>query len=49
MTEKRYVLFNRKDTGYILDNPNTSLDFIEMLGDALSSEEDLNSTVLPFS
>lgn len=39
MIEKRYVLFNRKDADYILDNPNTSLDFIEMLGDALSSEE----------
>lgn len=39
MTEKRYVLFNHKNTDYILDNPNTSLDFIEMLGDSLSSEE----------
>lgn len=39
MTEKRYVLYNRKDTDYILDNPKTHLDFLEMLGDALTSEE----------
>lgn len=39
MTEKRYKLFEHNECDYILDNPNESLDFIEMLGDALSSEE----------
>ena len=40
MTEnKRFVMYEHKDNDYILDSPNTSLDFIEMLGDALSSEE----------
>ena len=32
-------MYEHKDNDYILDSPNTSLDFIEMLGDALSSEE----------
>ena len=39
MTEKRFMYFEHKGADYILDNPNTELDFIEMLGDALSSEE----------
>ena len=39
MTEKRFVMYEHKDNDYILDAPNTNLDFIEMLGDALSSEE----------
>lgn len=39
MAEKRYKLYEHNECDYILDNPNESLDFIEMLGDALSSEE----------
>ena len=40
MTEnKRFVMYEHKDNDYILDTPNTSLDFIEMLGDALESKE----------
>ena len=39
MTEKRFILYEHKDNDYILDNPNEHLDFIEMLGDALTSEE----------
>ena len=37
--EKRFYLFERGDTDYILEDPKTNLDFIEMLGDALTSEE----------
>ena len=39
MTGKRFKLYEHKDNDYILDNQNTSLDFIEMLGDDLTSEE----------
>lgn len=39
MTDKRFILYEHKDNDYILDNPNVHLDFIEMLGDALTSEE----------
>lgn len=39
MTAKRFILYEHKDNDYILDNPNVHLDFIEMLGDALTSEE----------
>ena len=39
MTEKRFKLYEHKDNDYILDNPDEYLDFIEMLGDALTSEE----------
>lgn len=36
---KRFQLFKHKNEEYILDEPNVHLDFIEMLGDALSFEE----------
>ena len=39
MTEKRFVYYEHKGADYILDNPNKSLDFIEMLGDCLEAEE----------
>ena len=39
MTEKRFKLYKHKNNDYILDNPDEYLDFIEMLGDALTSEE----------
>lgn len=39
MTEKRFVYYEHKGTDYILDTPNESLDFIEMLGDCLEAEE----------
>lgn len=39
MTEKRFVHIEHKGEDYILDSPNWDLDFIEMLGDALTSEE----------
>ena len=39
MTEKRFVYYEHKGTDYILDTPNKSLDFIEMLGDCLEAEE----------
>ena len=39
MTEKRFVYYEHKGADYILDTPNTSLDFIEMLGDCLGAEE----------
>lgn len=40
MTEnKRFMYYEHKGADYILENPNLELDFIEMLGDALSSEE----------
>ena len=39
MTEKRFVYYEHKGADYILDTPNTSLDFIEMLGDCLDAEE----------
>lgn len=39
---KRFIIYEHKDNDYILDTPNTSLDFIEMLGNALSSEEIVN-------
>lgn len=40
MTEnKRFVHYEHKGADYILENPNTHLDFIEMLGDCLDEEE----------
>ena len=39
MTEKRFVYYEHKGADYILDSPNKSLDFIEMLGDCLEAEE----------
>ena len=33
------MYFEHKGADYILDNPNTELDFIEMLGDCLEAEE----------
>ena len=39
MTEKRFVYYEHKGVDYILDTPNESLDFIEMLGDCLEAEE----------
>ena len=39
MTEKRFVYYEYKGADYILDTPNESLDFIEMLGDCLEAEE----------
>ena len=39
MTEKRFVYCEHKGADYILDTPNESLDFIEMLGDCLEAEE----------
>lgn len=39
MTEKQFKLYEHKDNYYILDNPDEHLDFIEMLGDALTPEE----------
>ena len=39
MTEERFMYFEHKGADYILDNPNTELDFIEMLGDCLEPEE----------
>ena len=39
MTEKRFKLYEHKGNDYILDNPKEHLDFIEMLGDTLTSEE----------
>ena len=39
MTEKRFVYYEHKGADYILDTPNTDLDFIEMLGDCLEAEE----------
>ena len=39
MSEKRFVYYEHKGADYILDTPNTELDFIEMLGDALETEE----------
>ena len=39
MTEKRFVYYEHKGADYILEDPNTDLDFIEMLGDCLESEE----------
>ena len=39
MTEKRFVYYEHKGADYILDTPNMSLDFIEMLGDCLEAEE----------
>ena len=40
MTEnKRFVYYEHKGADYILENPNTDLDFIEMLGDCLGAEE----------
>ena len=43
MTEnKRFVYYEHKGADYILENPNEDLDFIEMLGDCLDSEEIVN-------
>ena len=39
MTEKRFVYYEHKGADYILEEPNTDLDFIEMLGDTLDAEE----------
>ena len=39
MTEKRFVYYEHKGADYILDTPNKSLEFIEMLGDCLEAEE----------
>lgn len=39
MTQKRFVYYEHKGADYILENPNTDLDFIEMLGDCLEPEE----------
>lgn len=39
MSEKRFVYYEHKGADYILDTPNKSLDFIEMLGDCLEAEE----------
>ena len=39
MTQKRFVYYEHKGADYILDTPNKSLDFIEMLGDCLEPEE----------
>ena len=39
MTKKQFVYYEHKGADYILDTPNTELDFIEMLGDALEIEE----------
>jgi len=39
MTEKRFVYYEHKGADYILENPNTELDFIEMLGDCLEAKE----------
>lgn len=36
---KRFVYYEHKGADYILDTPNNSLDFIEMLGDCLEAEE----------
>ena len=36
---KRFVYYEHKGVDYILDTPNESLDFIEMLGDCLEAEE----------
>lgn len=39
MRKKQFVLYEHKGDYYILKNPRIHLDFIEMLGDALTSEE----------
>lgn len=39
MRKKQFVLYEHKGGYYILKNPRIHLDFIEMLGDALTSEE----------
>lgn len=36
---KRFEYYEHKGADYILDTPNKSLDFIEMLGDCLEAEE----------
>ena len=42
MTAKRFEYYEHKGADYILDTPNKSLDFIEMLGDCLEAEEIVN-------
>ena len=42
MTQKRFVYYEHKCADYILENPNTDLDFIEMLGDCLDEKEIVN-------
>lgn len=37
--KKRFVYYEHKGADYILEDPNTELDFIEMLGDCLEPEE----------
>ena len=39
---KRFVYYEHKGADYILENPNTDLDFIEMLGDCLDEKEIVN-------
>ena len=39
MTQKRFAYYEHKGADYILDTPNKSLDFIEMLGNCLEAEE----------
>lgn len=39
MIKNRFVYYEHKGADYILDTPNTELDFIEMLGDTLEPEE----------
>lgn len=36
---KRFWYFEHKGADYILDNPNTELDFIDMLDDCLEAED----------
>ena len=42
ITEKRFVYYEHKGADYILENPNTDLDFIEMLGDCSDEKEIVN-------
>lgn len=42
MTQKRFVYYEHKCADYIFENPNTDLDFIEMLGDCLDEKEIVN-------
>lgn len=42
MTKKRFKYYEHKGADYILENPNEDLDFIEMLGDCLDSDEIVN-------
>ena len=42
MNKKRFVYYEHKGADYILEDPNTELDFIEMLDDCLEPEEIVN-------